>query len=311
LPLFPKESFFLWAKKKKLSVLNDKKSRARSKVAYFAGCSAGYLFPEVGKAAVRILEQNGVEVFVPPQECCSMPLVMEGDETSAFKKINTNIETLLEAVHQGYDIVCSCPTCGYFFRKLLLEKARYSEAFQEKTADNSKVIKVPLGSGKRPFTTVSKGAYQKLLKDDGYFSAIDPLKRIELSSKVKDLGEYLLSIQEKRKLKTKQSGAGIPMVYYAPCHQRELQIGQPYYHLLKSLPDSDIIQTRGAMQCCGMGGHLGYRKSFHSHTLSIGEPLFEQLLSEKDRIIITDCSSCKIQLQQALSRKVFHPLELL
>ena len=117
--------------------------------------------------------------------------------------------------------------------------------------------------------------------------------------------------KEKCKLETKKISTDISMIYYAPCHQREQEIGQPYYHLLKSLPDSDIIQTKGAMQCCGMGGHLGYKKSFHPHALSIGGPLFEKLLSEKDRVIITDCLSCKMQFQQTLSREVFHPLELL
>ncbi|WP_299982453.1 heterodisulfide reductase-related iron-sulfur binding cluster [Desulfobacula sp.] len=310
LPVFPKESFFLWAKKRGLNSKKGSNSRLASKVAYFVGCSAGYLFPEVGKAAVRILEQNNIEIFVPPQECCSMPLIMEGDKKTALKKIHTNIESLLRSVQNGYDIVCSCPTCGYFFKKLLLENAYYSEAFQEKSGAGNKVMKVPFGSGEKRFITVPKGIYQKLLKDDGYFSSLDPLKRIELSNKVKDMGEYLLSIQVKRKLKIDLTCPDIPMVYYASCHQREQEIGQPYYHLLKSFPDSDIIQIKGVMQCCGMGGHLGYKTSFHPHTLKIGEPLFERLLSEKDRTIITDCLSCRIQFQQTMSRKVFHPLEM-
>mgnify|MGYP002639435289 FL=1 len=311
LPVFPKESFFLWAKKRGLSSLKNNNSRSSSKVAYFAGCSAGYLFPEVGKAAVNILERNDIEVFVPPQECCGMPLIMEGDKKTALKKIHRNIESLLRYVQNGYDIVCSCPTCGYFFKKLLLENAYYSESFQEKAGAGNKVMKVPFGLGEKKFITVPKEIYQKLLKDDGYFSSLDPLKRIELSNKVKDMGEYLLSIHVNHKLNTSLTCSDNPMVYYAPCHQREQEIGQPYYRLLKSFPGSDIIQIKGVMQCCGMGGHLGYKTSFHPHTLKIGEPLFERLLVEKDRTIITDCLSCRIQFQQIISRKVFHPLEML
>ncbi len=74
LPLFPKESFFFWAEKRGLNSPKSNNARLTSNVAYFAGRSAGYLFPEVGKAAVRILERNGIEVHIPPQECCSMPL---------------------------------------------------------------------------------------------------------------------------------------------------------------------------------------------------------------------------------------------
>lgn len=46
----------------RLNVLKNSNSQSTPKVAYFAGYSAGYLFPEVGKSAVRILEQNGISV---------------------------------------------------------------------------------------------------------------------------------------------------------------------------------------------------------------------------------------------------------
>ncbi|MBU2629438.1 MAG: hypothetical protein KKE61_12545, partial [Proteobacteria bacterium] len=311
LHIFPKESFFLWAKKRGLNSPKDNKSQFSSKVAYFAGCSAGYLFPEVGKAAVRILEQNNIEVFIPPQECCGMPLIVEGDKKTALKKIQGNMESLLRSVKNGYDIVCSCPTCGYFFKKLLLENAYYSDAFQEESGAGNNVMKVPFGPGKNNFTTVPKGIYQKILKDEGYFSLLDPLKRIELSNKIKDMGEYLLSIQANSKLILNPARPDTPMIYYAPCHQMEQEIGQPYYNLLKFFPGSDIIQIGGSMQCCGMGGHLGYKTSFHPHSLRIGQSLFKRFLSEKDRTIITDCLSCRIQFQQTMSRKVFHPLEVM
>jgi glycerol-3-phosphate dehydrogenase subunit C len=311
LPVFPKESFFLWAKKRGLNSPKDNKTQLSSKVAYFTGCSAGYLFPEVGKATVRILEQNNIDVYIPPQECCGMPLILEGNKKKAFKKINGNMESLLRSVQNGYDIVCSCPTCGYFFKKLILENAYFSDAFQEESGAGNKAMKVPIRSGKESFTTVPKGIYGKILKDDGYFSSLDPMKRIELSGRVKDMGEYLLSLRTNGELFTNPSRSDIPMVYYAPCHQREQKIGQPYYKLLTSLPGSDIIQINDPMKCCGMGGHLGYKTPFHTDSIKIGYPLFEKLWSEKNRTLITDCLSCKIQFEHMMPRKVFHPLEML
>jgi glycerol-3-phosphate dehydrogenase subunit C len=310
LPFFPKESFFLWAKKRGLNSQKDTQSQSQSKVAYFAGCSAGYLFPEVGKAAVRILEQSGVQVFVPPQECCGMPLMMEGNQKGALGKIHSNIETLFKSIQDGYDIVFSCSTCGYFFKKMLLENAYYSDAFQDSCGAGPDFMKVPTGSKKNTFSMVHKQMYKKILKDDGYFSSLDPLKRIEISKKIKDMGEYILSISAKNKL-ARSDYSNSPMMYYAPCHQREQDIGQPYYEILKSLPGSDIIQIGGVMDCCGMGGHLGYKADYHSHALKVGQPLFEKFLSHENRTIVTDCLSCKMQFQQTLSMDVFHPLELI
>lgn len=311
LPVFPEESFFSWADKRGLTapIVND---RNRSpKVAYFAGCSAGYLFPEVGRATVRILEQNKIRVFVPHQECCGMPLIMEGRQRTAIKKIRNNIEILFESIRNGYDIVCSCPTCGYFFKKLLLENAYYSDAFQESAGAGPTVMKVPSGSPQKTFSLLPRQIYQKILKDDGYFSTLDPLKRIAISNNITDMGEYLLSLFNKETPDVKPSVFKDAMAYYAPCHQRELHIGSPYQALIESFPGTDIIQIGGVMDCCGMGGHLGYKTCFQPYAQKIGKPLFERLLSEQDRIILTDCLSCKLQFQQTLPMDVFHPVELI
>ncbi len=72
-----------------------------------------------------------------------------------------------------------------------------------------------------------------------------------------------------------------------------------------------MIQVGGALSCCGMGGHLGYKKSFHKQSLKTGQPLFNAFDSEKDRTIVTDCLSCRLQFSQVFDRKIVHPVELL
>ncbi|MBT3388676.1 MAG: FeS-binding protein [Desulfobacula sp.] len=310
LPVFPRQSFFRWAQNKGLH--HKKKSEsAAQKVAYFAGCSAGYLYPEVGKATVNLLEKTGAEVFVPEQHCCSMPLLMEGQREKAMEKIRANVATLIGAVRDGYQLVYSCPTCGYFYKKLLLENAYYSDAFQEKLKAENNIMKIPFGSGTDTFISLPKNIYQKILKDDGYFSSIDPLDRIELSQKGKDLGEYLLSFCQENKSLFRINGSQMPMLYFPPCHQREQEIGQPYFKILSSILGTDIRQVGGALDCCGMGGHLGYKKSFHPSALKLGRPLFEKLIREEHRTIVTDCLSCRMQFEQQLPMKVYHPAEVL
>ncbi len=311
LPAFPEESFFVWAKKKRMTVPVKLSGQKTSRVAYFAGCSAGYLFPGVAKAAVGLLEQHGIQVFVPSQHCCGMPLIMEGNQPEATKRIQANLKNLGACMREGYDIVCSCPTCGYFFKKLLKETAYYSDAFQRQSGADARAMKVPSGAKDQAFTTVPRSIYQKILKDDGYFSGIDPLQRIDLSLKVKDMGEYLLSLQNIGKAAVALRNPEQSLAYFAPCHQREQGIGQPYYRLISALPGVDIKSVGTEMHCCGMGGHLGFKAGFHDHSLAIGSPLFDRLADVSGRTLITDCLSCRMQLQHQFSRQVFHPLELL
>ncbi len=311
LPVFPEESFFVWAQKKGLTAPVKLTSQNASKVAYFAGCSAAYLFPAVAKAAVGLLEQNGIQVFVPSQHCCSMPLIMEGNRQAAKKRIQANLKTLGACVQDGYDIVCSCPTCGYFFKKLLKENAYYSDAFQHRANVGNNRMQVPTGSRDKKFTFVPMDIYKTFLKDDGYFSGIDPLERIDLSLNVQDLGEYLLARHKTGQLSIYLKEPDQPLAYFAPCHQREQHIGHPYVEMIQSLPRTDIITVGGEMHCCGMGGHLGFKTDFHDHSLAICGPLFDQLAAASGRTIVTDCLSCCMQLQHVFSRQVFHPLELL
>lgn len=86
LPKFPEQSFFSWTKKKGLHVPNRHSKDTGQKVVYFTGCSAGYFFPEVGKSTVKLLKKIGAEVFVPEQDCCGMPLLMEGQKQKAWKR---------------------------------------------------------------------------------------------------------------------------------------------------------------------------------------------------------------------------------
>ena len=95
LPPIPRSEFFFNGSKIKAAIaIRGKSAKSGEKVAYFAGCSAGYFFPEVGKATVNFLEEIGIDVFVPEQACCSMPLLMEGQKQKALEKIKTNVENI-------------------------------------------------------------------------------------------------------------------------------------------------------------------------------------------------------------------------
>jgi len=77
LPEFPAESFPAWARKKGLNVKPN--TTAGRKVAYFAGCTANYIFPEVARATVEVLRHNGIDVYCPDHRCCGMASFLEGD----------------------------------------------------------------------------------------------------------------------------------------------------------------------------------------------------------------------------------------
>jgi Fe-S oxidoreductase len=88
------------------------------KVALFSTCIVDYNDPGCGKAAVQVLEHNGIEVVWPAgQVCCGMPFLDEGDVTTAARKARDNVEMLLPWVERGYAVLVPSPSCSLMLRE--------------------------------------------------------------------------------------------------------------------------------------------------------------------------------------------------
>jgi Fe-S oxidoreductase len=82
-------------------------------VAFFADIYANYNAPELGMAAVELLETRGCKVLMPPQKGCGYPYIGYGDLTQARKVAEENVRSLAFYTQQGYDIVSTEPTAVY------------------------------------------------------------------------------------------------------------------------------------------------------------------------------------------------------
>ena len=112
LPAFHRETFSRWFDQRKRAPI-----AARARVALFATCSVEFNDPATGKAAVAVLEKNGVDVSVPAQRCCGMPYLDGGAVRDAKRLIAQNVRTLAAAVREGREIVVPGPTCSYMLKQ--------------------------------------------------------------------------------------------------------------------------------------------------------------------------------------------------
>jgi len=90
---------------------------AAYKVALFATCTVEYNAPAIGRAAVRVLERNGVDVSLPEQRCCGMPYLDGGAVDQCRALVRDNVRTLAQAVREGREIVSPGPTCSYMLKQ--------------------------------------------------------------------------------------------------------------------------------------------------------------------------------------------------
>lgn len=80
------------------------------RVAYFVGCGADLLYPEIGEAVVGLLNHFAVEVLIPPQMCCGTPVFTSGDFEAARVLATFNLNVLKELDVDA--IITACGSCG-------------------------------------------------------------------------------------------------------------------------------------------------------------------------------------------------------
>jgi glycerol-3-phosphate dehydrogenase subunit C len=110
MPRFAGRTFQRWARRHR-SPVSDRK------VVYFHGCSTNYYEPTVGRMLVALLEHNGFQVVVPPQDCCGLPLQSNGDFPSARKYVRRLVANLAPHARAGHDVVANSTSCGLMLKR--------------------------------------------------------------------------------------------------------------------------------------------------------------------------------------------------
>lgn len=109
LPSFASTTFARWFR-------GRGRSAEKPNIALFATCSVDYNYPQVGVAAVQVLEHNGKSIAVPNAVCCGLPALDGGDLDTAIAKIEQNAKTLLPLVRSGMPVVVLAPSCGLMMK---------------------------------------------------------------------------------------------------------------------------------------------------------------------------------------------------
>jgi Fe-S oxidoreductase len=117
LPVWSAQTFQDWWAEHGGATQPSPQRGALERVALFVTCSVNNAAPEIGRAAVGVLERNGCEVVVPEQRCCGMPSLESGDLEGARECRSANVRWLWPFVQAGYTIVVPGPTCSLTLRK--------------------------------------------------------------------------------------------------------------------------------------------------------------------------------------------------
>jgi len=105
MPTFVHKTFEKWFRKRRDA------HTASKKVVLFHDTFMNHSEPNIGKAAVHVLESAGYEVLLPEKRCCGRPLISEGMLDRAARNARYNIDSLRAYADEGIPIVACEPSC--------------------------------------------------------------------------------------------------------------------------------------------------------------------------------------------------------
>jgi FAD/FMN-containing dehydrogenase/Fe-S oxidoreductase len=99
------------------------------------------------------------------------------------------------------------------------------------------------------------------------------------------------------------------LLYHAPCHSRIAGEVTPAEHLLRLIPGLTLEAVdRG---CSGMAGTFGLSRDHYRTSLRVGLGLVSAMRGGGVEAGATECSACRLQMEQGTTKPAVHPVKLL
>lgn len=246
-------------------------------VAYFHDLYADCYDPELGLTVLRVLAAHGLQTALPRQKASGIPEMQYGYARQAKNIAARNVSGALPHVQAGALLVSSEPTASFAF------KVHYPD-----------YLGTPECS--------------------------------EVADATRDLGEFLVARRrerpelapEARAIQRPDKAEGTPaarlddrirVAYHQPCHLKAQSVGNPSVELLSQIPGVEVIDL--AAGCCGMAGTFGMKTGTYDFSMAVGQPLFQRISEVKPDILVSECSTCRMQLAHATGLPTVHPITLL
>lgn len=121
---------------------------------------------------------------------------------------------------------------------------------------------------------------------------------------------YLYRLIEKGEIKLAfRKDFKMNAAYHTPCHMQKLGWGVYSAGLMRMIPGLKLTTLEQA--CCGIAGTYGFKKENYPTSQAIGSELFGLIDESGADVVITDCETCKWQIEMSTGRTVLNPVTVL
>ncbi|MFT5525069.1 MAG: anaerobic glycerol-3-phosphate dehydrogenase C subunit [Pirellulaceae bacterium] len=124
-----------------------------------------------------------------------------------------------------------------------------------------------------------------------------------------DAGEYLWQLHQAGQLELDLRPINATVGYHLPCHVRTAGRGAPGANLLRLIPGL-VVHTL-EKGCSGMAGTFGLKRENYRSSLRAGWGVISAVRDSSLQVASTECSACKLQMEQGTPKPTIHPLKFL
>jgi Fe-S oxidoreductase len=142
-----------------------------------------------------------------------------------------------------------------------------------------------------------------------YRNLIDEEDARVVADNTSEICAFLWNLHQQGKLQLDFKPLSAQVAYHMPCHLRALDVGSPGLNLLRLIPGLTVTPVEKG--CSGMAGVYGLKRANYRSSLRAGWGLISALREMPIQAGATECSTCKIQMEQGTSKPTVHPLKLL
>ena len=145
-----------------------------------------------------------------------------------------------------------------------------------------------------------KHEYPKLIEDDEA-----PL----VAQHSLEACDFLWQLHRGGRLRLDLKPVNASLAYHQPCHLRALDMGTPSENLMRLIPGLVVSEIEAG--CSGMAGTFGLQTKEFPRSLRAGRGLTRALRNHRINAGVTECSACKMQMEQGAAKPTLHPIKLL
>jgi FAD/FMN-containing dehydrogenase/Fe-S oxidoreductase len=147
-----------------------------------------------------------------------------------------------------------------------------------------------------------------MLKEDYPGLVDDPDARL-VADRVVELTTFLWGLHGQGRLRGDFRPLDLTLGHHVPCHLKALGTPPAGPSLLSLIPGVKVYPID--VSCSGMAGTFGLREENYTTSLEAGRPMLEEMARPRVRFGSTECSACRLQMEEGSAKRTLHPVQYL